>query len=130
MYIPDGYGTVFPYLFVRDGQGYLDFLQRAFGAEVLGRTEGPAGSVANARVRIGTTSFMVSTAGERFPPSASAFYLYVEDADAAYQQALAAGATAIMAPMDMPYGDRQGGVTDPGGNHWWITTRFDRRPYD
>jgi len=29
-----------------------------------------------------------------------------------------------MDPMDMPYGDRQGGVVDPCGNTWWISTRL------
>ncbi|HTQ98468.1 MAG TPA: VOC family protein [Candidatus Acidoferrum sp.] len=130
MYIPDGYGTVFPYLFVSNTMQYLDFLKRAFDAQILGVFERTPGQVVNARVRIGTTRFMVSEAGERFPPSKSAFYIYVENADASCRQALSAGAGDIMAPMDMPYGDRQGGVTDPAGNIWWISTRFDQRPYD
>ena len=65
MYIPEGFGTVFPYIFASDAAAYLTFLERAFGAEVVGRTEAPDGTVANARVRIGTTAFMVSEAGDR-----------------------------------------------------------------
>ncbi len=64
MYVPQGFGTVFPYLFVRDAKTYLIFLKGAFGAEELGRTELPDGTIANARMRIGTTRFMVSDAGE------------------------------------------------------------------
>ena len=69
MYIPEGFGTVFPYLFASDAAAYLTFLERAFGAEIVGKTEAPDGTVANARVRIGTTAFMVSEAGgvERHP---------------------------------------------------------------
>lgn len=130
MYIPDGYGTMFPYIFVREARTYLEFLQHAFGAQELGRTVLPDGEIANARVRIGETNFMVSAAKENFKPSASAFYLYVEDADAAFKTALANGATAIFEPSDMPYGDRQGGITDPAGNIWWISARFLHEPYD
>lgn len=130
MYIPDGYGTMFPYIFAADAPAYLQFLEHAFGARELGRTVTPDGDVANARVRIGDTSFMVSSARGSFEPTASAFYLYVDDADAAFGIALANGATAISEPADMPYGDRQGGVMDPAGNIWWISARFLRQPYD
>ena len=92
MYIPKGFGTVFPYIFASDAAAYLTFLERAFGAEVVGRTEAPDGTVANARVRIGTTAFMVSEAGGRFKPSRAAFYIYVEDADQTHREALACGA--------------------------------------
>ena len=130
MYIPEGFGTVFPYIFASDAAAYLTFLERAFGAEVVGRTEAQDGTVANARVRIGTTAFMVSEAGGRFKPSRAAFYIYVEDADQTHREALACGADDIHAPRAMDYGDRQGGVTDPSGNIWWISTRVAREPYD
>jgi PhnB protein len=131
MYIPDGYGTMFPYLFVNDAGQYIEFLKNAFGAEVLGVTKMPSGEIANARVRIGTTGFMLSEArGEQLKPSASAFYLYVEDANVAFKRALLHGARQMFEPMDMPYGDRQGGVTDPEGNIWFVSTRFQHQPYD
>jgi uncharacterized glyoxalase superfamily protein PhnB len=50
------------------------------------------------------------------------FYLYVEDADALYNRALAAGAALLSPPTDHPYGDRSGAVTDPCGNQWWFAT--------
>jgi PhnB protein len=130
MYVPPGYGTMFPYLFVRDASRYLDFLKNAFGAEELGRTETPDGTIANARFRLGTTSFMVSEAGERIAPSSSSFYLYVENADSAFERALSHGAQKISEPADMAYGDRQAGVTDPSGNIWWISQRVVHEPYD
>ena len=130
MYIPEGYGTVFPYIFASQAGEYLEFLVAGLGASELGRTTAPDGSVANARMRIGTTSFMVSQAGDQYLPSSAAFYLYVEDADAACARAVEHGAQLIHEPKDMVYGDRQGGVTDPSGNVWWISTRLQHEAYD
>jgi PhnB protein len=59
----------------------------------------------------------------------SAFYLYVEDADAAIKRALDNGASLEMAVDDMPYGDRQGGIRDTHGNIWWISQRVVEKPY-
>lgn len=130
MYIPDGFGTMFPYLFVKEAAKYIQFLENAFGAREIGRTTAPDGSVANSRVRIGTTTFMVSDASDRMPPTRGTYYLFVVDADAAFAQATANGAETMFAPMNMPYGDRQSGVIDPAGNIWWVSERMEKRPYD
>ena len=130
MYIPEGYGTVFPYIMVNDMNRFVGFLTAVFDAKELGRTVMPDGRVANCRLRIGTTSFMASAGGEGFPPMPVMHYIYVEDADATFAQALAHGATKIMEPADMPYEDRQGGVIDPCGNTWWISTRLVEDGYD
>jgi PhnB protein len=130
MNIPSGYGTMFPYLFVEKADQYLAFLKDAFGAQELGLTKMPDGTIANARVRIGNTSFMFSEAGERIQKSSSSFYLYVENADVAFERAVSRGARAIMPPADQCYGDRQGGVIDPSGNIWWISQRLSAEPYE
>jgi len=131
MYIPEGFGTVFPYFMVEDAEGFITFLKNVFDAVEVGRTVMPPGRIANARIRIGNSTFMVSQvdAAERKPTS-GAFYVYVEDADAVYAKALAHGATGMFAPVDMPYQDRQGGVTDPFGNVWWISTHLVPEGYD
>ena len=129
MYIPDGFGTMFPYVFVRNAEQFISFLKTAFDAKELGRTV-HGGQIANARIRIGTTTFMVSDAGERIQPTQSAFYLYVENATEAYAKAVASGASGMFSPVEMPYGDKQGGVTDPFGNIWWISQRLVKGPYD
>jgi len=72
---------------------------------------------------------MVSDAGERFAATRASYYLYVDDADASVARALGAGGTLIMPVADMPYGDRQGGVADAGGNIWWISQRLVDEPY-
>jgi PhnB protein len=48
------------------------------------------------------------------------FYLYVPDADALYEQAVAAGATPLSPPSDQSYGDRMGSVVDAQGITWFI----------
>ena len=53
------------------------------------------------------------------------FYVYVEDCDAAYKKALAAGGKSLSEPQDQFYGDRHGGVTDAQGNNWWIATHIE-----
>ncbi len=89
----------------------------------------PDGQIANVQVRLGTSTVMVSEATERYKPMASAFYLYVENADESMIRALANGAELEMEVADMPYGDRQGGVRDQHGNIWWISQRLVQEPY-
>lgn len=128
MYVPPGFGTVAPYLFVDGAADYIEFLLRAFDCEEVGRTE-HGEIIMNCQVRFGTATIMLGDVGGRFEPSRSALYLYVEDADVAMQRALDAGATKVMDVDDMPYGDRQGGVVDPAGNTWWISQRLVEKPY-
>jgi PhnB protein len=131
MYIPEGYGTVFPYMMVDDLERFVAFLKNAFDARELGRTVTPDGRVANCRLRIGTTSFMVSEADRKnFKPMPAAYYIYVENTDAMFAKALSNGAKRIFDPADMPYEDRQAGIIDPCGNYWWISTRLVEEPYD
>jgi PhnB protein len=129
MYIPPGFGTVSPYIFADRAERLVDFLVEGLGGRETVRSSGPDGTIANCQVAIGDSTVMVSEAGGRFKPSRASFYLYVEDADAAMARALAAGGTCVMAVGDMPYGDRQGGVEDPGGNIWWISQRLIEEPY-
>lgn len=79
----------------------------------------------NAEVRIGDSVVMVSEARSEFKPMPSSIYLYVENTDETYESALQAGGISIMEPEDEFYGDRNAGVKDPTGNHWWIATHQD-----
>ncbi len=129
MYIPPGFGTVTPYLFVHDAERLLAFLVDAFaGVETL-RNLRPDGKVANAQIVIGTTTLMASEASTAYPPMPASYYLYVADAEATTARAVEHGATLVMALADMPYGDRQSGVRDPCGNLWWISQRLVEAPY-
>lgn len=129
MYIPKGFGTISPYVFVNGAGKFSDFIVKAFSGVEIGRSTRPDGIIANLQMQIGSTMFMASEASDQYPAMPSAFYLYVEDADASMEQALSAGASLEMEAVDMPYEDRQGGVKDPFGNIWWISQRLVDKPY-
>ena len=128
-YAPPGFATVTPYVFADGAEAYVRFLIDGLGGRETVRTMRPDGAIANCQVAIGDSTVMVSEASERWPATRATYYLYVEDADAAIARALAAGGELVMEIADMPYGDRQGGVADPGGNIWWISQRLVREPY-
>lgn len=128
-YVPPGFATVTPYVFADDAEAYVRFLVEGLGGEETVRTMREDGKIANAQVAIGNATVMVSEATDRFPATRATYYLYVADAEAAVSRALTAGGELIMPIADMPYGDRQGGVCDPGGNIWWISQRLVHEPY-
>ncbi len=129
MYLPPGFNTVTPYFFVRDANRFVEFLVKGLGGTEILRSLRPDGLIANAQVRIGTSTLMASEAGGAYPPMPTACYLYVDNAERSVQQALAAGGSLEMEIADMPYGDRQGGIRDPHGNIWWISQRLVTSPY-
>ncbi len=129
MLIPEGFTTVFPYIFAQDANAYLDFLRDGLGGEITEVDRTPEGMVTNAHVRFGAMTLMVSEARNTMRKTYGTFYIYVADADAAMTRAIAAGGALQMAVADMPYGDRQGGVTDPQGNIWWISQHLENAVY-
>lgn len=129
MYIPPGFNTVAPYFFVTEAESFVGFLVDGLGGRETCRTLRTDGCIQNAHVRLGDSTVMVSEASERYPAMSCAFYLYVENAEAAMERALQQGASLEMSVADMPYGDRQGGVRDPHGNIWWISQRTVQAPY-
>lgn len=68
---------------------------------------------------------MIADSSEYAKASPVMLYLYVPDADAAYQKAIKAGGTSIMEPADQFYGDHSGGVKDPAGNSWFVGTHVE-----
>lgn len=123
--VPEGHHTVTPYLIIENAPALIEFAERAFGAVLLRRWAGPDGAIRHAEIRIGDSRIMLGEANENWPPIPAMLHLYVEDVDAVYRRALAAGAASIMEPADMPYGDRSGGVRDVCGIQWWLATRVE-----
>lgn len=124
--VPDGYTAVTPYLVAEDAPRLIDFLVEAFGAVERMRMPMPDGGVAHAEVEIAGAAVMLGSASPPdFPSVAAQLHLYVEDADAVYARAVAAGATAIAEPADQFYGDRLGRIADPAGNVWTIATHIE-----
>jgi PhnB protein len=130
---PQGFRTLTPYLVVHDGAAAIEFYQRAFGAQLRGRVDGPDGKVGHASLQIGDSQLMLSDpfpqARYQPPPdlggTSCGIYVYVEDVDAAFARAVDAGATALSEPQDMFWGDRWGSVMDPFGHIWELATHVE-----
>jgi PhnB protein len=128
--IPEGYHTLTPQLAVDDAAQAIDFYKRAFGAKERGRMPGPEGKIAHAELEIGDSVVMLADPFEQStskPPkqlggTSVGLFLYVEDVDAAVQQAVDAGATVTMPVDDMFWGDRFGTLADPFGHEWQLAT--------
>jgi PhnB protein len=123
--IPEGYHTAVPYLIVNDADKLLTFLRTAFNGKVKEEHRTPDGKVMHADVMIGDSHIMMGQANEKYRAMPGSVLLYVADCDALYNAALKAGAKSVQELKDQFYGDRSGGVEDPTGNHWWISTHVE-----
>ncbi|KFA89827.1 VOC family protein [Archangium violaceum] len=124
-YKPDGYPSASAYVMVNGAQRVIDFLKKAFDATELRRYDGPNGSIMHVEVRIDDSVIMLSEGGGSFPAFPVWLHLYVPDVDATYQRALAAGGVSVQEPQQKGDPDRRGGVKDPSGNTWWISTQME-----
>ncbi len=116
--------TVFPCVTFKDAKASFAWLERALGAERVVGYEDDDQRVVHAEIRIGESAIMAGDerAGSKAtPPGVSVIYVVVEDADAAYERAKAAGAD-VTEPIDRDYGSRDITVTDPDGNRWSLGT--------
>ncbi len=129
-YRPEGFSSVNPYLFAKNPKVLIQFLKDAFSAEELNRsTIRPSGEIANCLMKIGDSCIMISQARDAFDGMRSSFYLFVDNVDEVYTNALDYGAKDVFGPADMQYQDRQAGIIDPAGNYWWISKRLVNEPY-
>jgi uncharacterized glyoxalase superfamily protein PhnB len=123
-----------PHLIVNDGQRALRFYRDALGAEVVYLSEMPSGVGLHAQLRIADSVVLLSTESMQQHPEARVrspetlggtsvlLELYVDDVDAWFSRAVAAGGRPTMAPADTFFGDRYGWVTDPFGHIWALAT--------
>ena len=127
--IPEGYATVTPQLTIENAAAALDWYKLALGAEELARSLGPDGKIMHAEIKIGSSRLMVNddVMGGKGPKayggSPASLWLYLDDCDALFNRAVAAGAEVAMALGDMFWGDRFGAVNDPFGYRWSFATR-------
>jgi PhnB protein len=122
--MPPGHHTITPGFAVPNATKVLDFLTKAFGAQVVERYDGPGGTIAHCEVRLGDSVVMFGEASAQHPAMPASLAYYVDDGkavDATYQKALAAGATSVTKPTDQFYGYRSATVKDVGGNLWTIS---------
>src|ERR1700722_15336526 len=128
--IPEGMHTVTPLLTCADAAAAIEFYRKAFNAQEVSRLPGPDGKLMHASIRIGDSTVMLT---DEFPQmgglgpktlkgSPVTIHLYVEDADAVAERAVAAGATITMPVQEMFWGDRYGQLEDPFGHRWSVGT--------
>lgn len=128
--IPDGYHSIQPYLHIRGAAQAIDFYKRAFGATEKLCMAQPDGRIGHAEILLGDSVVMLADeyperniySPAHFGGSAVSLMFYVDDCDAVYRRALAAGAKSVREPADQFYGDRMAGVEDPFGFQWWLGT--------
>ena len=130
--IPEGFHSVTPQLTLDNAAQAIDWYKKALGAEEVSRATGPDGKIMHADLRIGDSHIMMNDAmgGGKGPKalggSPMSLWIYVEDCDALFTRALAAGGQVFGGPMgrmaDQFWGDRCGTFTDPHGYSWTIAT--------
>ncbi len=135
--IPEGMHTITAHLTVKGAAEAIAFYKKAFGAVEMYRMPMPDGKLGHAHLKIGDSHLFLNDE-PNFPGACKApqtlggcsitLHLSVEDVDAAFQRAVAAGAQATMPPVDMFWGDRYGQVTDPFGQRWAIATHKEDVP--
>ena len=124
--IPEGTSTVMPWIISHDTAKLLDFMKQAFGAQEITCLQNADGTITHAEARIGNSIVGAFDIREGWPETPCFLRLYVEDADAVYQQALAAGAVTVTQMTSLVWGERGGRVRDPVGNIWWIQSRVEQ----
>jgi uncharacterized glyoxalase superfamily protein PhnB len=123
-YKPQGYNDVSVYIVADGAQRVIDFLKRTFEAQELRRFNMPDGRIMHGEVRIGDTVVMIADAGGNYPAFPVWLHVYVPDVDATYKRALEADGNSVQAPVQKEGDpDKRGGVEDPAGNTWWISTQ-------
>ena len=128
--IPEGCNSVSAYLVLKDCNKAIEFYTKAFGAKAGMHMPGPGGSTMHAEVHVGNSTIMMSDenpqwnmkSAETIGDSPVSLHVYVEDADAVFNQAVAAGCEVVSPLMDMFWGDRFGKVKDPFGLQWSLAT--------
>jgi uncharacterized glyoxalase superfamily protein PhnB len=111
--------TVTVYFHPIGAQRFIDFVTGAFdGKELMRHAEGDM--ILHAKVQIGDSVIELGEARYPTQPLPTAIYLYVNDVDTMYEQALKAGGTSLLPPTDQPYGDRNAWVQDPFDNVWYV----------
>jgi PhnB protein len=144
--IPDGWHSVTPFLCVNDVAPAIEFYRKAFGATELESMAEPDGKVNHAVLKIGDSLVRLSDDSSRHaaewvakgwarsPQSLGGtpvhFYVYVEDSDAVFKRAIAAGAKVMEPVVDKDWGDRAGSLTDPFGHIWLIATHKRDVPFE
>lgn len=119
--IPDNYQTVMPYLIVKDAAQFITFMQKVFDARETYKSMRDEHTIMHAEIMIGGSTIMLADSTEKFSERPAGLFIYVDDADETFKKSIDSGATIVSEVADQSYG-RSGGMQDPFGNTWWITS--------
>jgi PhnB protein len=130
--VPEGFHTVTPQLIFENTAQAIEWYKDALDAEELSRAAGPDGKIMHAEIRVGDSRLMMNDemgggkSARALGGSPISMWVYVDNCDALFNRAVAAGAT-VAGPMgqmaDQFWGDRSGTLMDPFGYRWSIATR-------
>jgi PhnB protein len=119
--IAENYQTVMPYLILKDAAKFIVFVEKVFNGTGTYKVMRDENTIMHAELMIGECTIMFADATEKYESRPAGLFIYVDNADQTYQKAIESGAEAITEMADQPYG-RSGGVQDPFGNSWWVTS--------
>jgi PhnB protein len=122
-YKPESYPSVSPYLIVDGAARTIQFMKDVLDAVELRQFPDEQGKLRHAEVRIDDSVIMIADSAPGWPALSSHVHVYVRDVDATYRRALAAGGTSVQEPVKNDDEDRRGGIMDPSGTTFWISTR-------
>ena len=125
-WLPDGFHTITPSIIAEDAERAVDFLKRAFGATENYRLTLSDGRITHCELKIGDSIVNLGTAMDGWPAHGLVAQIFVETPDALFEQAVRAGATALMPMTDMFFGIREGRLSDSFGNVWIVATLKER----
>ncbi|MEU4364164.1 VOC family protein [Promicromonospora sp. NPDC023987] len=122
---PAGYTNVAPWVVTDDTGAFLDFVAATFEGEELARVATGDGAIGHGEIRVGDTVVLAFDRRPDWPAMPSLLRVFVTDADAAFDRAVAAGAV-VVTPLDnSAFGQRGGRVRDPFGNIWWVVSQVE-----
>lgn len=131
--IPDGLHSLTAQLNVDGAAAAIDFYKRAFGAQERHRAVDPSGQkIWHAELGIGNSALFVNDVFPQMgaPANVTNLWLYVDGVDAAFERAVAAGATVKMPLSNAFWGDRMGVLADAWGNQWTLAQRIQDMTHD
>ena len=123
MKIPNEHQPLMPYLILKNADAFIEFTKTVFGAKEIFKSyrDNDNKIIMHAEVQINGCNIMFADMNEFYGVANANLFIYVEDADHTVDIALANGATIINELADQDYG-RSGGIEDPFGNVWWVTS--------
>ena len=122
---PAGYTSVAPWVVTDDTGALLDLVTQVFEGEELARVAMEDGSIGHGEIRVGDTVVLAFDRRPEWPVMPSLLRVWVEDADATFARAAAAGATVVTDIADNAFGQRGGRIKDPFGNIWWVASQVE-----